>query len=316
MIASPPASCVPTGLRRVRVAPASSAPSGLRSAGRRARTRVYALRLANAAIEALIAEAMLTPKPALVDQRGSGAHGDLDLARMLRSARALRAAFLGMATLANGRRPDQALREQLALIGREAECDMFAASGGSNTHRGAIWVMGLLLAALAIAGADASPSEIARLAGSIARHDDRFAPSRSSHGLLVCGLYGVAGARGQARAGFPHVVDVGLPALWSARARGVDESSAQLDALMAIMASLDDTCLLYRGGPVALRAAQAGAGAVLALGGCSSTAGRAALLRLDAQLLALHASPGGSADLLAACLFLDQQCSPRHCWSR
>ena len=296
MIAQPHALCAPARMRRD-----------------------SALRLADTAIQALITEAMLTPKPALVDQRGPGAHRDLDLARLLRSARSLHAAFLEMATLAAGRRPDQALREQLALIGREAECDMFAASGGSNTHRGAIWVMGLLLAALAIADADAdayadaTPRRIARLAASIARHHDRFAPPRASHGSLVCGVYGVAGARGQARAGFPHVVDVGLPALWSARARGVDETSAQLDALMSIMASLDDTCLLYRGGPGALRAAQAGAGAVLALGGASSTPGMDALLCLDAQLLALHASPGGSADLLAACLFLDQHCLPQDC---
>jgi triphosphoribosyl-dephospho-CoA synthase len=283
--------CVPAGLPRVVLAP---------------RPRVRALQLADLAIEVLITEAMLTPKPALVDQRGSGAHCDLDLARLLRSARSLHAAFLEMATLAAGRRADQALREQLALIGRHGERDMLAASAGSNTHRGAIWVIGLLLAARAITGGGATPREVARLAGVIARHEDRFAPRRDSHGLRACELYGVAGARGQARAGFPHVVDIGLPALWSARARGADENSAQLDALMAIMSSLDDTCLLYRGGLTALRAAQSGAAAVLALGGCARAAGRSALLRLDGRLLALHASPGGSADLLAACLFLDR----------
>jgi len=278
------------------------------------RPRWRALQLADLAIEVLISEAMLTPKPALVDQRGPGAHRDLDLGRLLRSARALHGAFLEMATLAAGRQPDQALREQLALIGREGECDMLAATGGSNSHRGAIWVIGLLLAARAIGGAGATPREIARLAGCIARHEDRFAPRLASHGMRVCERYGVPGARGQACAGFPHVVDIGLPALWSARARGAAETCAQLDALMAIMSSLDDTCLLYRGGLSALRAAQSGAGAVLALGGVSSAAGWRALLRLDAKLLALHASPGGSADLLAACLFLDR--AQRRCAAR
>jgi triphosphoribosyl-dephospho-CoA synthase len=272
----------------------------------RPRPRQRGLQLADLAVEALIDEAMLTPKPALVDPRGPGAHHDLDLGRLLRSARSLHGGFLEMATLAAGGQPDQGLREQLALIGRQAECDMLAATGGSNAHRGAIWVIGLLLAARAIAGTRASAREIAALAGRIARHEDRFAPQLVSHGVRVCERYGVAGARGQARAGFPHVVAIGLPALWSARARGADESCAQLDALMAIMSSLDDTCLLYRGGLAALRAAQCGAGAVLAAGGSCSAAGRRALLRLDAQLLGLHASPGGSADLLAACLFLDR----------
>jgi triphosphoribosyl-dephospho-CoA synthase len=276
----------------------------------RPRPRLRALQLADLAIEALIDEALLSPKPALVDQRGSGAHRDLDLACLLRSARALHPAFLEMATLAAGREPDQVLREQLALIGREGERHMLAVTGGSNTHRGAIWVIGLLLAARAIGGAAATARQIAALAGRIAQHEDRFAPRLASHGMHVCERYGVPGARGQARAGFPHVVDIGLPALAMARARAADETCARLDALMAIMCSLDDTCLLHRAGLPALRAAQSGAAAVLALGGSASVAGRRALLSLDAQLLTLRASPGGSADLLAACLFLDRAQRP------
>jgi triphosphoribosyl-dephospho-CoA synthase len=265
-----------------------------------------ALRLADLAVDALIAEAMLTPKPALVDRRGSGAHRDLDLARLLRSARSLHRAFLKMATLAEGRQPEQTLREELAQLGRAGECDMLAATGGGNAHRGAIWVIGLLVAARAMSGAGASPSEVAAQAGRIAAFPDRDAPPQDSHGARACRRYGVGGARGEACAGFPHVVNVGLPAMWTARANGADETCARLDALMAIMASLDDTCLLHRGGLPALEAAQSGARAVLAAGGSGKPAGWSALLRLDVELLARNASPGGGADLLAACLFLDR----------
>jgi len=80
---------------------------------------------------------------------------------------------------------------------------------------------------------------------------------------------------------------------------------ARLDALMAIMATLDDTCLLHRGGISALQAAQRGARDTLTAGGSSSAAGRRALLRLDAELVERNASPGGCADLLGACIFLD-----------
>ncbi|MGC1731005.1 MAG: triphosphoribosyl-dephospho-CoA synthase, partial [Steroidobacteraceae bacterium] len=72
-----------------------------------------AARLADAAVAALVAEALLTPKPALVDQRGPGAHHDLDLERLLRSARALHAPFRAMALAAGGRVPDLPLRETL-----------------------------------------------------------------------------------------------------------------------------------------------------------------------------------------------------------
>jgi triphosphoribosyl-dephospho-CoA synthase len=272
---------------------------------RRAPRQRSALKLAELAVDVLIAEALLTPKPALVDRRGSGAHRDLDLARLLRSAHSLHGAFLEMATVAAGREADQALRERLALIGRAGERDMLAATGGINTHRGAIWVIGLLVAARAIGGDGASPSEVAAQAGRIAAFPDRYALPRDSHGARACQRYGVPGAHGEACAGFPHVVDVGLPALWAARAHGADETCARLDALMAIMARLDDTCLLHRGGLPALEAAQSGARAVLAAGGSSSPAGWRALLRLDAELLRRYASPGGCADLLAACLFLD-----------
>jgi triphosphoribosyl-dephospho-CoA synthase len=265
-----------------------------------------ASQLADLAVEALIAEALLTPKPALVDLRGSGAHRDLDLHRLLRSARSLHGTFLQMAAFATGREPDRTLRERLARIGRAGECDMLAATGGANAHRGAIWVVGLLVAARAMRGATADARAVAAQAARIAVLPDRFAPPQDSHGARACRRYGVVGARGEACAGFPHVVSVGLPALWAARAKGVEETCARLDALMAIMARLDDTCLLHRGGLPALNAAQRGARTVLAAGGSSSAAGRYALLRLDADLLARNASPGGCADLLAACLFLDR----------
>jgi triphosphoribosyl-dephospho-CoA synthase len=275
-----------------------------------------ALQLADLAVDVLAAEAMLTPKPALVDGRGSGAHCDLDLPTMLKSASSLHGTFLNMAAAAAGREPDQALREELARIGRSGESQMYAATGGSNAHRGAIWVLGLLVAARAIQGeasprgkasprGEAGPRETAALAARIAAFPDRHAPAQDSHGARVCRRYGVRGARGEAVAGFPHVVEVGLPAMWAARAKGADETCARLDALVAIMATLDDTCLLHRGGLAALHVAQRGARDTLMAGGSSSPAGRRALLRLDAELVSRNASPGGCADLLAACIFLD-----------
>jgi triphosphoribosyl-dephospho-CoA synthase len=212
-----------------------------------------------------------------------------------------------MAECASRQLPTLFLREELGNIGRNAEEAMLAATAGSNAHRGAIWVLGLLIAARAIVGEEARPSAVAETAGVIARLPDRFSPAIPSNGARVCQRYGVAGARGEAQAGFPHVVGIGLPTLWSARERGVEETYARLDGLIAIMAHLQDTCLLHRGGWAALEAAQAGARAVMDCGGTSTGEGRHALSALENALLAHWASPGGSADLLAACLFLDEQ---------
>jgi triphosphoribosyl-dephospho-CoA synthase len=123
--------------------------------------------------------------------------------------------------------------------------------------------------------------------------------------LRVIQRYKVSGARGEAQAGFPHVTTIGLPILHRSRQEGLSETHARLDALLAIMASLDDTCLLHRGGLAALNRAQTGAAAVFAAGGTATVQGWELLQRLDRDLLALNASPGGSADLLAATLFLD-----------
>jgi triphosphoribosyl-dephospho-CoA synthase len=266
-----------------------------------------ARRLARFARQALIAEAELTPKPGLVDRRGAGAHTDLSLDIMRRSAMALEPYFYQMALASARTRPGQLIREGLALIGRQAERAMLDATGGSNSHKGAIWTLGLLVAALAMHDNDTvTASAVATTAKVIASFEDRAIPRLVSHGDAVAQRYGVAGARGEALSGFPHIVDVALPALRRMRRSGATEQVARLDALLSIMASLDDTCLLYRGGRTALAAAKAGAAAVEAAGGTGTTLGRELLRQLDRRLLELNASPGGSADLLAAALFLDE----------
>jgi triphosphoribosyl-dephospho-CoA synthase len=273
---------------------------GRRKISDRSRLATY---LASLAVRALIEEAELTPKPALVDERGPGAHTDLSLMLMKCSAHCLRPSFELMALASFRQIPSQSLREELGAIGRWAEQSMLLTTDGANTHRGAIWTLGLLVSAAAMGGH--SPDAVAHTAHRLACLPDWNAPKQESNGSRVIQRYQVSGARGEAQAGFPHVRTIGLPILHRSRQQGSSETQARLDALLAIMASLDDTCLLHRGGLAALNTAQTGAAAVFAAGGTASVQGRELLERLDRDLLALNASPGGSADLLAATLFLD-----------
>ena len=96
--------------------------------------------LADMAVEALLAEVNLTPKPALVDQRGSGAHDDLTLELMEKSARSLLPMFKAMAEAAEYHgQLCQRLREDIGQLGRQGEQRMLQVTKGINTHRGAIW---------------------------------------------------------------------------------------------------------------------------------------------------------------------------------
>lgn len=264
-------------------------------------------RLADLAVQALIDEADLSPKPALVDRRGSGAHRDLDLKLMHASARALWPAFHAMAEAVGDAGIDQPLRETIGRLGREGEARMLAVTGGVNTHRGAIWALGLLVTAAALEPHRAAPEQVSLRAAWLARLEDRQMPAQTpSHGERVRQRYGVRGAREEAQCGFPGVLRHGLPQLRHSRRAGFDENHAQLDALLAIMAQLEDTCVLHRSGLEGLACMQYGARAVLGAGGSATLAGRRCLRALEHDLLALNASPGGAADLLAATLFLDR----------
>jgi triphosphoribosyl-dephospho-CoA synthase len=268
---------------------------------------LFPLDLSTLAVSSLIEEAELTPKPALVDRRGNGAHHDLDLARIRRSAQCLQDGFADIARAAIIEKLPLRLREQIGRLGRHMEQRMLMATGGSNAHRGAIWALGLLVAAAARRRQERSAARIAGAAAAISRLPDRFSHRRPpSNGEKARVRFGAAGARGEAQAAFPHAIHVGLPALRTARGRGVPEDCARLDALMAIMSRLDDTCLLHRGGQAALETAKAGARAVLVAGGTATPGGMERLHRLHAELMALWASPGGSADLLGVTLFLDR----------
>ena len=258
--------------------------------------------LAQAAVTALTGQLALAPKPGLPDPR------DLD-ARVTRrdhcslrwSAKALVPGLAAMAAAARRTgEPTPGLRTELGAIGRCAEHSVGLAGGG---HRGATWALGLLVAAAALEPR-AVATDITATAKGIARHTDKRAPRKPSPGSSVSAKYGAAGARGEARAGFPHVRRA-LDALATARAAGATEAEARLDALLTVMSPLQDTELLYAAGPLGLRHVQAGARGVLEAGGTSTEAGAAALVAFDADLHARAWSPRGSAGLLAGALFLD-----------
>lgn len=263
-------------------------------------------RLANQATQALIEEARLTPKPGLVDSRSSGAHEDLTLVLMEKSAHSLTKTFYAMSLSGWGQSVNTSLRREIGRIGRDGEQQMMLATNGVNTHRGSIWAMGLLVTSLAVINDRTTAERVAKLAGDLARLPDSLTGKTFSKGLRACRRYQVPGAREEAQQGFPHIINLSLPMLRSSRLQGAAEQQAQVNALLSIMCSLTDTCLLSRGGMPGLTTVQNGAKAILTAGGIQTPEGQQLFDDLETHMLLKKLSPGGAADLLAATLLLDK----------
>lgn len=265
---------------------------------------VFAASLAAKAVKALMEEALLTPKPGLVDARDNGSHTDMSIDLMLASARSLENTFREIANVSYQHPVNRTLREKIAEIGRDGEKVMLRATNGVNTHKGAIWALGLLVSARAVLSGERDPLQIMSIAGRIASFHDRYRPLQQTNGQSVKKKYAVVGAEEEAKLGFPHIQDEALPALLRARACRKTEVEARIEALLALMASVDDTCILHRGQLTDLMAIQRMSAAVLAADGFRTQSGRKLFYRLSEYCNVRQLSPGGSADLLAATLFL------------
>jgi triphosphoribosyl-dephospho-CoA synthase len=256
------------------------------------------------AVDALLLEVDTWPKPGLVSTHDCGSHADMDAALLQRSAHALRPFFLQLVQAGMSDADLPALRD----IGLCAERTMLVATGGINTHRGAIFGLGLLCAAAGRASVN-NPRDWPL--GAIVRHrwGGQIEPASSgddSHGAHVWRRYGVGGARAQAAGGFAHLYRIGWPALVAGRrlAHG-DEEAARVHCCFALMASLPDTNLLHRGGPRGWLFARELAEDFIARGGVGCEDWREQALRAHRAMVARQLSPGGCADLLAMTLFVD-----------
>ena len=185
---------------------------------------------------------------------------------------------------------------------------MLRATGDVNAHRGAIFSLGLICAAVGRIGRwPASAAICAKAVGTLWGADIARVPaSPSSHGGRAARRFGVGGASAEAAAGFPTVRKIGLPALRQARARSPDNpEAARVDCFFARLAVPDDPTLLHRGGTDGLTAARAAAAAFVAAGGVAVPGWRERAVDIHDAFVAARLSPGGCADLLATTLLLD-----------
>ena len=191
-------------------------------------------------------------------------------------------------------------------MGLEAEKAMLTATGGINTHKGQIFILGVALAASRRKSLGDGQA-LLREAGEICRGicdelTDR--KEKGTHGEEIFRLYGSKGIRGEAEAGFPSVRFAALPRWKELLDKDCTMEEAALETLMVLMTRVDDSTVLYRRGREGLNTMKTLAHRFLDRGGIRASGSRERLLRINRRFVSLNISPGGCADLLALTRFL------------
>lgn len=239
--------------------------------------------LSSLAVESLIEEVRVTPKPGLVDMNNNGSHSDMDVELFTLSAESLSPFFFDAAMLGlTGEISFQALHQ----IGLNSEQAMLRATNGVNTHKGANYSFLLLLCSIGLwFRTEKNPFEtVSWLAG------EGELP-KNTHGSMVRTKYGNIGIIAEACGGLTH-------------ARTAAKLLCELppeQVLLHIISTLEDTNILFRSGEEALNRLRGEAARILLL---SAETRNEAILELDRQCIEQNISPGGSADTLALALFL------------
>ena len=287
---------------------------------RRYRLHQQAQSIADTMRQALITEATLTPKAGLVDAVHNGGHHDMNLALFLRSADAI-APYLGDCAATGmtfaGHPASPALLAAIRPIGLAAEAAMRAATGGVNTHKGAIFAFGLTAAALGKRLAEQHAATLADVQADVrALCAEILAELRQgdcdSAGKRGYARHGISGARGEAASGFATVTKHALPVYQQELAADGNERRALLAALVALYAANDDSTTLARVGLDGLRAHQHWARTLLADRATLADEARLsdAIAAYARNCAAKRLSAGGSADLLALTAWLGQHFTP------
>ena len=282
----------------------------------------FAARTAENAQRALLCEVAVTPKPGLVDRHNAGAHNDMDVFTFIHSACALRPYFENCARIGLAHRGGDATAcfDALRVPGLLAEDAMRSATGGVNTHKGAIFSLGIACASLGMGyGAPLDVHETLMRCGAMTgaqMHKELEAAKAGqarTFGETIYQKAGIGGVRAEAAGGFASVREIALPRLEAGLSAGLPLNDAALCALVALMASTQDTNAVRRGGEdgaAAMRGeAQALDGEIvraLEADELQQKIGRLKeqLADWDVRMSAAGISPGGCADLLAMALLM------------
>ncbi|MFV0555919.1 MAG: triphosphoribosyl-dephospho-CoA synthase CitG [Lactovum sp.] len=267
----------------------------------------------NAALSSLLYELVLYPKPGLVDPVSSGAHSDMDVFTFIESSISLRQYFEELIEISSNFYGEnyQELFEKIRKKGIKAEKAMFDATSNVNTHKGAIFSLGILLTAVSyiekrypVFESIEKKEEVLRtiIKSMLYELVEKDFKNLTKENAQTIGeqhflLYGLTGIRGEAAQAFPIVFEIALPYL--RKTKGTKRERL-LDTLMIISANLEDSNLIKRAGDIQiLKEMKAYVEQYF-----KATDKIQFLKDLDSKFIERNLSLGGSADLLILTIFL------------
>lgn len=247
--------------------------------------------VADLAERALRLELDTTPKPGLVDRQDNGAHKDMDYALMSKSISALRP-YLTRLAVESAKDIDPA---KIKEVGIEAEKAMLKATGGVNTHKGALFCIGLSVAAASNLASATGSVQAYSFKELVSRAASEIPSARGTHGAEAKRSFKAVGALENARAAYPE-----LFADWLPYYRSLEGDPFRCHkTLLHIMTTLDDTNILHRRGAEGLAHAEAEAARLL------EDFSESGLSSLNKDFIRENISPGGSADMLSLTIFIE-----------
>lgn len=263
-------------------------------------------------LRALTYEVVTWPKPGLVDPVEHAAHPDMDAYLFMDSSVALRTYLEQCAQAGINFKGDQLelLFKEIRRFGVTAEQVMFSATRGVNTHKGAIFSLGILTAAYATTVAkqgtitdEALRSTVRQMLQNLVKQDFNNLKQKA---ILTAGekeylKYGVAGIRGEAMAAYPTVFERGLSVFRQAKGT-LDERI--LTTFVNLALHTEDTTLIKRAGTPKILAEKDQVFSELQKIGVNTPTGRKRLQEIQADFSNRHLSLGGTADLLIITIFL------------
>jgi triphosphoribosyl-dephospho-CoA synthase CitG len=257
------------------------------------------------AIKSLIYEVTLAPKPGLVDSTNTGSHTDMDIFTFIDSSLALAPFFDSYyQTGYTHSSTEITLFASIRTIGIAAEKAMFLATNGVNTHKGANFSFGVILAAMGFCHQHKKYDLldiiqcVKKMTTGLTKQELHNISSAKTHGEAIFQTYGFTGIRGEVENGFPIIINHALPYLTSSN---LPLQQRLLCTLLVIMSLNDDTNILSRGGIDDLYEVKKDAKRILEL---PLEQIEAELIKLNDSYISKNISPGGSADLLALTIFL------------